>query len=343
MLDFVLSTNVDRLTEVAAEQLGEPQAYVAVDAAEANIPRAHSGHIKLHGCLHRDEANTLWCRTQLSSEPIKTRVAELQAWVSTHLKARDVVFLGFWSDWAYLNDIFQSALTPTENALVLIVNPSDDCELEEKARGLWTWSCQPGITRRIVRQSAADFLTELRKLMWTNFLNRVLRQSERAFVELGGSPGAAKYSIAPGALSADEAYRLKLDVCGVPYAQVSRQKRPDEHMQRLGIIHLELLSLGARLEGNSFVLSDKRIRVVNGEGQLLSHVKGRYAGEPAQFSPADLTICTGAIDDNMPESVVRGDSPLATIVRTSGGATWRTEASASSLWRRDRNAATPGG
>jgi hypothetical protein len=39
IIDFAVSTNVDALTEVAAEDLGEGQAFVALDAAEANVPR----------------------------------------------------------------------------------------------------------------------------------------------------------------------------------------------------------------------------------------------------------------------------------------------------------------
>jgi hypothetical protein len=100
VVDFVLSTNVDRLVEVAAEDLGEPQAYVALDGLEANLARAHGAHIKLHGCLHRDEANTIWCKSQLDKEPVRERLTQLQTWIQARLRGRDVVFLGFWSDWA---------------------------------------------------------------------------------------------------------------------------------------------------------------------------------------------------------------------------------------------------
>src|ERR1700733_579308 len=171
--DFVLSTNIDRLVEVAAEDLGEPQADVDLDGTEANTPRPHSPHIKLHGCLQRDEVNTVWCKSQLEKDPARERIGQLEMWIRARLLGRDVVFLGFWSDWAYLNAIFESTVTSIENALVVIVNPSEDAVLEAKAKGLWDWSAKAGITRRIVRESAADFLAELRKLMWINFLNRV--------------------------------------------------------------------------------------------------------------------------------------------------------------------------
>ena len=315
---------------------------MAIDGMEANMPTQHRPHIKLHGCLQRDDVNTIWCRSQLANDPIRERIAQLETWIRARLLGRDVVFLGFWSDWAYLNAIFETAVTSLENALVVIVNPSDDGVLEAKARGLWDWSGNVGITRRIVRESASDFLTELRKLMWVNFLNRVLRQSEAAFVAVGGSAEASRYEIAPDALIADDAYRLRLDVCGVPYRTVARRKRPDVQMTTLGIVQLGLIAKGAQLEGNHFVLNQKRIRVVGGQGQLLGAVKGMYAAEPAQFPRVDLMLCVGATDDgNMPQSVVRGDAAFGTIVRATAGAEWQTEEAATELWRMNQNVAAP--
>lgn len=341
VVDFVLSTNVDRLIEIAAEELGEPQAFVALDALGANTPRSHNPHIKLHGCLQRDEANTIWCRSQLDQEPIRTRISELQTWVKGRLQGRDVIFLGFWSDWAYLNEVFQSSVTSIENALVLIVNPSDDAELESKAKTLWDWTSGTGITRRIVRASAADFLNELRKLMWINFLNRTLRQSEPAFVQLGGSATAGKYVIPEDALTSDDAYRLRLDSCGVPYRSIARAKRPEVYMKKVGIVQLGLIANGATLSGNRFSLNDKLIRVVNGQGQLLGDMKGCYADEPAQYPGADLVLCVGATDENMPQSIVRGDPPVGTIVRATAGATWVTEDAVGDLWRVNQSVTAP--
>jgi hypothetical protein len=138
----------------------------------------------------------------------------------------------------------------------------------------------------------------------------------------------------------EEAYRLKLDVCGVPYKSVARQKRPDVSMTKLGVVQLGLLANGAALEGNHFLLHQKRIRVVNGQGQLLGTVKGRYLNEPPQLPQADLMICVGATDDgNMPQTVVRGDATAATIVRATSVAQWETEDAVTDLWRANHNVA----
>jgi hypothetical protein len=214
------------------------------------------------------------------------------------------------------------------------VNPSEDAELEAKAPDLWAWSSRPEVTRRVVRESATDFLSELRQLVCLNFLNRVLRQSEEPFLHLDGTPQAGSYVIPPDAINTDETYRLKLDVCGVPYRHVARHKRPEVTMTMLGVVQLGLLAKGASLEGNHFVLDQMRIRVVNGQGQLLGRVKGRYSGEPARLPQADLMICVGANDDgNMPQSVIRGDAAPGTIVRATSGVKWENEQRVSHLWR----------
>ncbi|MEJ7608155.1 MAG: SIR2 family protein [Bryobacteraceae bacterium] len=122
IVDFVVSTNFDALTEVAAEDLGEGQAFVALDAAEANIPRLHRQHVKLHGCLRRKDDETVCCKSQLSKELLRSRLSDLDTWLRAHLVGRDVVFLGFWSDWSYLNEIFEKSIHAIEGGLVVIVN-----------------------------------------------------------------------------------------------------------------------------------------------------------------------------------------------------------------------------
>ena len=70
--------------------------------------------------------------------------------------------MGFWSDWAYLNNIFEKSIDAIDGSLVVIVNPSDKATLASKAPGLWAWTENGQSERFIVRQSAADFLDELR-------------------------------------------------------------------------------------------------------------------------------------------------------------------------------------
>jgi len=96
---------VDDLIKRAAEQLGEPKASVALTRAETARPYPHALHVKLHGCFRRDVPGTLWSKHQLTYHPFQQRVEEFAQWLPGQLQDKDLVFVGFWSDWAYLNQV----------------------------------------------------------------------------------------------------------------------------------------------------------------------------------------------------------------------------------------------
>jgi hypothetical protein len=100
VVECVISTNFDFLIEEAARSLGEPFYVADIDGDEANIVRERRPHLKIHGCLVRDDRNTLWCMSQLAKTPMKERHAQFKAWLAANLRERDLVFVGFWSDWA---------------------------------------------------------------------------------------------------------------------------------------------------------------------------------------------------------------------------------------------------
>lgn len=335
VVECLISTNVDVLIEEAAKKLGEPHYQGDIDGNEASTVRDRKPHLKIHGCLDRDDKNTLWCRSQLKSGPLKTRHQQFKAWLSANLKERDLVFVGFWSDWSYLNDIFQDALGGIDKGLVVIVNPSDEALLESKAPKLWSWSGSANVTRFVVNQSADTFLVELRTAFWKAFIERLHRESLSAYVGLTGRHLAAPPSL-PAIVSCEDLYLLHLDACGVPRGEVARQKRPVDSMGVLGAVQIGLLSKGAQLEGNHYLLNGSHIRVVNGQGRLLSAVRKRYQEEPVDFTKADTTICVGAKDDGgVPPDIVRTAANIPTIVRPASSRDWLTEDYAKHLWAGD--------
>jgi len=339
IIDFVASTNVDALTEVAAEDLGESQAFVALDAAEANIPRLHRQHVKLHGCLRRKDNETVWCKSQLLKEPLQSRLADLDTWLRAHLVGRDVIFLGFWSDWSYLNKIFEKSIDAIDGGLVLIVNPSDDATLAEKAPTLWAWSGNGRSERFVVHQSAAEFLDDLRRLIWANFLTRMLEQGAEAYACLTGA-STGRPTVPPD-LSAEDVYRLKEDACGAPAKTVSRVKRPTPSLNMAGAVHVGLTINGAMHEGSGYRLDGKRIRILNAQGQLLTSFRSRFHGEPTPFNPADLLICVGAKDDGgVAIDIARGNKNRSTVVRPATVGEWMTEDQAAQFWRPAANVAS---
>jgi hypothetical protein len=334
VVECVISTNVDVLIEEAAKALGEPHYQGDIDGNEANTIRDRKPHLKIHGCLQRDAQNTVWCKGQLTSGVLRDRHAQFKTWLAANLRERDLLFVGFWSDWSYLNDIFQDALGGIDKGLVVIVNPSDETVLQSKAPKLWDWSGSARVKRVVINDSAASFLADLRAVVWKAFSDQLHRESLATFVGLTGKTLATP-PVLPAHLSGEDLYALHLDICGEPKGYVARRKRPENSMHVLGAVQIGLLADGAEIEGNHYLCNGTRIRVVNGQGRLLSAVRKRYEEEPAEFVKAETIICVGAKDDgDVPSDVVRGPLDTSSIVRPMPTDNWLTEDGARHLWAR---------
>jgi hypothetical protein len=332
IVECVVSTNFDFLIEEAAKVLGEPDYKADIDGDEANTNRGRKPHLKIHGCLIRDDRNTLWCKSQLGASPLKERHTQFKTWLKANLRERDLIFLGFWSDWAYLNEIFEDALGGIDKGLVVIVNRSDEAQLKSKAAQLWAWSGGEKVKRFVVNESAGEFLAELRFVVWRAFTDRLHRESLQTYSALTGRPDDPAPAM-PCNLSCEDLYSLHLDACGVPLGEVARKKRPDATMQVLGAVQMGLIAEGAQLEGNQYLINGARIRVVYGQGRVLSDIRKLYQDEPAAFVKADTIICVGAKDDGgMLPDVVRIPADASTIIRPTPTANWLTEDAAKPLW-----------
>ena len=104
-----------------------------------------------------------------------------------------------------------------------------------------------------------------------------------AYAGLTGRQMAGPPSL-PSHLSCDDLYSLHLDACGAPKGYVARKKRPENSMQVLGAVQIGLLARGAQLDGNHYLVNNIRIRVVNGQGRILSAVRTLYQNEPPNLS-----------------------------------------------------------
>jgi hypothetical protein len=134
-------------------------------------------------------------------------------------------------------------------------------------------------------------------------------------------------------LSCDDLYALHLDTCGAPKGDLARKKRPENSLEVIGAVQIGLLSQGAQLDGNHYLVGGARIRVVNGQGRLLSAVRKLYSDEPTDFIEAETTICVGAKDDGgVPPDVVRTATGNSTIIRTTQPMNWITEDDAKLVW-----------
>jgi len=308
-IEFGVTTNYDVLVENSAAAIGEPDFRAAVDGVEAEEARAHRPYVKAHGCCVLNRQQTVWFREQLVSDPeIANNHQRTRAWLHARLHNRDLLFVGFWSDWAYLNDILADLLdgiSPT----VILVDPQDAATLEMKAPRLWAWA-KSSARFEHVPESGADFLDELRRRFSLHFLNEMMR--------LGGVERFAMTTTTPNAVA------LRRDACGNPVGTPLRSKRPDERMELLALAHHEIRAKGGTVIDDHYSLGGETVRIVNGAGRMLNTVRRSYANEPPAPFAADHVVCAGAIDDGgAPAHLIRSGS-APTIVRAGSTGSWVT-------------------
>lgn len=324
VFEFGLTTNVDSLVEIAANALGQSNFQPSLDGNEATLTHHdHNPFLKLHGCCVRDQGNTLWCSSQLNVAPLRDRIASSKGWLQGYLLNRDLLVIGFWSDWAYLNHVLEDCVNTIEPNLVVLVDPDEATNLVIKAPNLWNWASNGNVNFIHVRESGTDFLDELRRRFSRRYLERLAEASKPTYMGMTGTPFADPVRFT-GAATAEELYALRIDFSGKKGSNVPRTKRPDPSMHQLGAYHLLLMANRAVLEGSIYVINGKRIRLVHGAGELLSSVKSRFSEEPPPPVELDLVICVGAIDDGgAPVNVVR-EQGQANIIRGGISGEWST-------------------
>jgi SIR2-like domain len=259
--EVVVTTNVDNLIEASSLQLGG-KLMSSLNLDEATRRRGHSPFVKLHGCAERDRDNTVWCKEQLDANPkddIARNVESLITWLRANLHGKDLVFIGFWSDWAYLNEILESALADATPPLVGLVDPADDGALKAKAPHLWEWAAQQNFVT--IKASGADFLDELGALFSRNFINRLVATSSEAHSALFGATEGDPPKV-PDTVAPDDLYSFRRNAAGLPSTRLATEKRPSPQTSAMGAILRFLFSRGVELEGDRFVLRGERIRVI---------------------------------------------------------------------------------
>ncbi len=290
-----LSANFDVMIERWAEERkvamrGALTGHEAVDFAADTNPL-----IKFHGCLQRDREHTLWTQGQLSEAAIQARVTSCSSWMNLNLPGKHLVIVGFWTDWGYLNDVLGNAFAINTASSVTVIDPSPTADLQAKAPGLWAKLTHLSAVFEHVQASGADALDELR----TAFS----RSWARKFYALGAVGGKVSPQATPDALSGEELYDLRRDAEGVPYSRAARRKAPDRGAAQAAFVHRMLLSAGAKQHGAWLEHGGRLIRVVNGAGEVLSVVQGRYK-EPTTVAQSEIVVCAGALDPGVPGKII---------------------------------------
>jgi hypothetical protein len=326
IVESVVTTNVDYLVEVAAGSLGEGDMRPALDGDEAAAGgTVHKPYLKLHGCCVRDINETLWCKNQLTESYWISSMTSSSSWIAGNWRAKDILIIGFWSDWAYLNEALMHCLGLTEPRAVIVVDPEEGDRLAAKAPVLSDWTHRWNFFHE--RSLGSDFLNDLQQLFSARFMQRFLEAAQETY-EAWSGPRIAVLPEPYAGMSAGDLYDLRRDAEGAPNSSVARQKRPAAWMATGGATHLLLLAVGAVLEGPVFMFRENRIRVLGGAGKTLSLVQKMFVAAETPPGSFTMAICAGAEDDGgVPPNFLRsGTTP--TVVRPGIPAEWVTIATA---------------
>lgn len=151
-----ISTNYDALIERRTWDAGAADFQSALEGDEAQVCSQYSPLLKPHGC------STIWARSQLHDDEVARHLHKSKIWMDANQRERDLLIIGFWTDWRYLNKIIGDALTDVAPASITLVDLSLPEVLKEKAPTLWDIAHAGGVIFEHVQRSGATFLEELR-------------------------------------------------------------------------------------------------------------------------------------------------------------------------------------
>lgn len=313
-----LSANYDFLIERCAIDNGF-DFQSSLDGEEATV-RAHTQGplLKFHGCATKDRPATVWTSSQLSDPTIAARIAKSKEWMTANLRQKDLLVVGFWTDWDYLNGVLGSVIDGLAPLSVTVIDKADAGQLEEKAPALWALAHGANVTFVHVQESGADALDELRNAFSSNYLKEMLDAGRVPFEQSLGEECLPEWLEAPF-FDSEALYGLRRDAEGVPAGQPARRSSPGA-CEILGAFHLMLRRAGAVPTPQGYTLNHRTIRVVNGAASVLNLLKARFVEAPA-VSHTDIVVAPGATSLPMPANVVR-PGVAGNFIRPAAMADW---------------------
>ena len=297
-----LSSNYDTLIERKAWDYGS-DFRGSLDGDEALVDANSRGPLlKFHGCENRDRSSTVWAPSQLNDPTIAERIDKSITWMAANLRKKDLLVVGFWSDWEYLNAVLGSALRAVEPLSVTVVDLSPTSALEEKAPDLWNIANADNVDFEHIEESGADVLDELRRAFSMSYLRQVLAAGRNAFEEATGKICNPDW-LTMTEFDSETLYGWRRDSEGVSSTEPATQIRPG-NSEALGFFHLLLRQSGATEKANGYELNGQMIRVINGADKILSSLRARFV-EPPTTITADMVVAVGATDLGVPGDIAR--------------------------------------
>ena len=318
-----VSTNVDTLIESAGNMLFGQIGVGVSRASVTSLPPDKSPLLKVHGCW-TDPAGTIWAAGQVAKEPTKTRIGDCGQWLEMRLADRDLLVVGYWTDWDYLNEVLEASLGAVNPSRVIVVDPCETATFQNKAPALYSLGQRATAEFCHVRSSGDTFLKKLRVDFSRTFIRRILHSGKKAyFANVGNEPEESW--LEPSSVDAEVLWQIRRDLEGCNPNEPAKQRNPAEE-PLVGMIILQIQARGAVFNGRYWELDGQRIRVIRAANRLLHEVESAFSGETAPAVAPDVTVAVGAESVSLPASIARGSGD-GSIVRGSG-AKWLSRADA---------------
>jgi hypothetical protein len=235
------------------------------------------------------------------------------------LPGKDLLVVGFWTDWGYLNDVIANALNVNPFGSVTVVDPKSSVDLQAAAPKLMARLIAGTAHFHHVQASGADALEELQTLFSKVWVKKFYALG-KTMLEADGK----HYSAIDPVMSCEEFYSFRQDAEGTPYHRAARLKAPPSGAAAAAFLHLLLIQANAARRGSWYEYGGKRIRVVQGVGEAISTVRERYKEPPAALQP-DVVVCAGALDIPIPGYLIASGAGASVVRPSAGGGTpWLT-------------------
>jgi hypothetical protein len=266
----------------------------------------------------------VWAPGQLDVEPVAGRIQSSEHWLSVRLLDRDLLIVGYWTDWDYLNKVLEKALGTVRPARVVVVGPADSADFAAKAPALYALGRRATAGFQHVLASGSDFLATLRREFSKSFVRQVLYAGASAYQDETGVAPLQDWT-EPADLDNDMLWQARRDLEGRGPNQPSLDRKPPEE-PLLGLTILQLRARGAVPDGSYWNLNGRRVRVLRTSNQPLHRVKAAFERETPPTTAPEIIIAVGAEAQLVPSNIVRGET-IPTIARGNAGK-WMTRSEA---------------
>lgn len=328
--EAAVSTNVDYLIENAARKLGRARFKGIVRREHIGSQQDHAPLLKIHGCFDEEQQYTVWCERQLASSPFAERIAAFQDWMRSYLPQKDLLIIGYWTDWPYLNEVLQDSIRDLNPRSVILVDPSEPSDLKAKAQQLATWVTEDqGISFSHVMADGNAFLTTLRREFSKSFFRRMIQQAiqHNGPSNYYGFGTSAPPTIPPvDEMDMPDLYNLRRDFQGVPNTRPVTDREPSgSHYERVGALHQILMEQSAAMNGRIYTLNGDAFRLVNSRNRLVDVVKQEFIDAGDTTRAVKAHVCVGSRNSVPGKPNVVRDPDDDDVVRSGQTQPWWTD------------------